>query len=531
MTERRRSFWGWGWEDKFPDDDGRRNLAQLAGMFLGVTDVELGDVPTEADIRVPAPRIEAPKHLSHLVSTDVRDRACHTYGRSYPDVVRGYQGDFSPAPDAVLRPENEADVIAALAWASEANVALIPFGGGTSVVGGIEPDVGDGFDGVVSLDMSRMNRLLDVNLKDMTAVIEAGAFGPHLEAELAAHGLTLRHYPQSFEFSTLGGWIATRAGGHFATVYTHIDELVASARMVTADGIWEAPSLPGSGAGPDPNRMVCGSEGALGIITRARMRVRPRPSWRGKANVLFDDWDAALASIREISQSGLFPSNCRLLDKREAMLNQVAAGSHVLLLGFESAHGPRDAQLAQALEIATRHGGQGQAKTSQGNDEAASWKASFLEAPYMATTLVTMGLMADTFETACHWSAFPALHADIVATVRGVLQDKCGSGFVSCRFTHVYPDGPAPYYTFIGRPAAGAEVETWWAVKRAASDVLRKHGATITHHHAVGRFHRPWYTAQSPAPFLTALRATKDALDPAGVLNPGVLLPARDRNA
>ena len=149
----------------------------------------------------------------------------------------------------------------------------------------------------------------------------------------------------------------------------------------------------------------------------------------------------------------------------------------------------------------------------------------------MATTLVTMGLMADTFETACHWSAFPALHADIVATVRGVLQDKCGSGFVSCRFTHVYPDGPAPYYTFIGRPAAGAEVETWWAVKRAASDVLRKHGATITHHHAVGRFHRPWYTAQSPAPFLTALRATKDALDPAGVLNPGVLLPARDRNA
>ena len=528
MTERRRSFWGWGWEDKFPDDDGRRNLAQLAAMFLGVTDIKLGPVPTDADLSLPPGRLSAPPHLAHLWSTDPRDRACHTYGRSYPDVVRGYQGDFSVAPDAVLRPEGEDDVIAALTWASAQNVALIPFGGGTSVVGGIEPDVGGGFAGVVSLDMSRMNRLLEVNLDDMTAVIEAGAFGPHLESELGAHGLTLRHYPQSFEFSTLGGWIATRAGGHFATVYTHIDELVASARMVTADGVWEAPSLPGSGAGPDPNRIVCGSEGALGIITRARMRVRPRPTWRGKANVLFDDFDDAVACTREIAQSGLFPSNCRLLDKREAMLNQVAAGSHVLLLGFESAHGPRDAQLADALAICARHKGEGKATSSADGDEAATWKASFLEAPYMATTLVTMGLMADTFETACHWSVFPALHAELLSTVRGVLTELCGGGFLSCRFTHVYPDGPAPYYTFIGRPPPGAEVDTWWAVKRAASDVLARHGATITHHHAVGRFHRPWYTRQSPGPFLTALQATKDVLDPAGVLNPGVLLPTRD---
>lgn len=525
MTDRKRSFWGWGWADKFPSDDVRRNLGQLAGMFLGVHDIELGPVPTEADIRMPEPRLRAPEALAHLASTDVRDRACHTYGRSYPDVIRGYHGDFGCAPDIVLRPTCEEDVVAALKWASAANVALIPFGGGTSVVGGIEPDVGERWAGVVSLDMSRMNRLLEVNREDMTAVIEAGAFGPQLEAALGEHGLTLRHYPQSFEFSTLGGWIATRAGGHFATVYTHIDELVASARMVTAAGIWESPSLPGSGAGPDPNRIVCGSEGTLGIITRARMRVRPRPDWKGKANVLFDDWDAAVACVREIAQSGLFPSNCRLLDKREAMLNQVAQGAHVLLLGFESAHGPRDAQLGQALAIAHRHGGVGEAKVGSGGDEAATWKAAFLEAPYMASTLVTMGLMADTFETACHWSAFPALHEDIVKTVRSVLAAECGSGFLSCRFTHVYPDGPAPYYTFIGRPKPGAEAETWWTVKRAASDVLARHGATITHHHAVGRFHRPWYLEQSPEPFLTAMKATKSALDPAGVLNPGALLP------
>lgn len=524
-TDRRRSVWGWGWEDKLPDEAGRRNLAQLAAAFLGLPPLTLGPIPSDADIVVPAPRLTVPPHFTAIASDVARDRAAHTYGRAYPDLVRGYRGDFSGAPDAVLRPRDEDDVIAVLGWASDAGVAVIPFGGGTSVVGGIEPQVGDGFAGVVSLDMGRMDRVLEINDEDLTALIEAGATGPGLEEQLAARGLTLRHYPQSFEFSTLGGWIATRAGGHFATVYTHIDELVASARMVTSAGVWEAPSLPGSGAGPDPNRIVCGSEGALGVITRARMRVRPRPTWRGKANVLFSDWDAAVACVREIAQSGLFPANCRLLDADEAMLHQVAMGSHVLLLGFESAHGPRHAQLDEALSICARHGGVGKAKTRDGTDEAASWKAAFLEAPYLATTMVTLGAMADTFETACHWSRFPALHADLVSTVKAALQETCGGGFVSCRFTHVYPDGPAPYYTFIGKPAPGTQVETWWTVKRSASEVLAAHGATITHHHAVGRSHRPWYVRQSPAPFLTALRATKDALDPAGILNPGALLP------
>ena len=296
--------------------------------------------------------------------------------------------------------------------------------------------------------------------------------------------------------------------------------------MVTAAGVWDPPALPGSGAGPDPNRMVCGSEGTLGVITQARMRVRPRPDWRGKADVVFGSWDAAVACVREIAQSGLHPSNCRLLDKREALLHQVNAGQTVLLLGFESAHGSRQAWLDAALAICARHGGVAQTRTDEGVSGQQAWKAAFLQAPYLATSLVTLGVMADTFETACTWSAFGALHRDVISTVRATLEETCGAGFVACRFTHVYPDGPAPYYTFVGVPAEGREIETWWAVKRAASDVLARHGATITHHHAVGRFHRPWYLDQSPPAFVDALRAVKATLDPAGVLNPGVLIDA-----
>jgi alkyldihydroxyacetonephosphate synthase len=374
---------------------------------------------------------------------------------------------------------------------------------------------------------------MEVDATSRLARIQGGVFGPALEQQLATHGLTLRHFPQSFEFSTLGGWIATRAGGHFATLYTHIDELVHSARMVTPRGVWAAKSFPASGAGSDPNRWVCGSEGTLGVITEAWMRVLPRPVFRANASLHFADLEAAVRATREISQSGLYPANCRVLDSQEAMLNGVSGdGSTVLIVAFESADHPLGAWLDRAVAIAESHGAtcpkgkqlrDDQSAARESADAGESWRAAFLQGPYLQDAMIRLGVLADTFETACTWTAFPTLYGEVTETMRAALERVCGGGVVTCRFTHVYPDGPAPYFTFIGKAKRGAELEQWAELKTAAGDALLKHGGTITHHHAVGRTHRPWYDRERPDPFALAFTAARRAVDPAGILNPGVL--------
>ncbi len=531
MSSRALNFWGWGYADRFP---GRAKRLALAGQLRLALGIEAGlprRPPRIEDVELRPPRIEVPPGLAAFSSADHEDRVRHTYGRSYRDVVRGFAGDFAPAPDFVALPRNEDDVAAVLDWAGGAGVAVVPFGGGTSVVGGVECD-GKGYRGVVSLDLKRLDRVLEVDPTSRAARIQAGATGPVIESQLAEHGLTLRHFPQSFELSTLGGWIATRAGGHFATVYTHVDDLVESIRMVSPAGVVESRRLPASGAGPSPDRLILGSEGTLGVVTEAWMRVRPRPRYRSRASVLFDAFERAVEAARAVAQSGLFPSNCRLLDAREARLNRVVAdGSPVLILGFEAADLPVRDRLEQALRIAAAAGGRcpdGPRHVEPGgedpkDDAALAWRQAFFDAPYLQSSLVSLGVIADTFETACTWAGFPALHEAVVRNVRAAMKRACGRGFLSCRFTHVYPDGPAPYYTFLAPATPGGELEQWAEIKRAASETLLEHGATITHHHAVGRTHRPWYERQAPAPFLDVLRASKRTLDPRGILNPGVL--------
>lgn len=532
------SVWGWGHASKFPPTEERNALAEQVGMMLGLPGLSAKEPVALDDVEMPAPRIEIPASLASFCTIDKAERARHSYGRSFPDILRGFQGRYDSPPDIVAYPTKEAHIEAALSWCSEHGVRLIPFGGGTSVVGGVESRRSDDSQAVMSLDLTKMDRVLSVDETNLTARIQAGARGPVLEEQLASQGLTLRHFPQSFEFSTLGGWVATRAGGHFATLYTHIDDLVSSVRMLTPSGVWQTRTLPASGAGPDPNRIVLGSEGALGVITEAEVRVRPKPRWRAKANVHFTDWQQALDAVRSIAQSGLYPANCRLLDAREAMLHSVSFDqSHVLLLGFESAHHNVESWLQQALAIAESFGGTlpeppkvtdaqegNKARGSQDGAAAQAWRQSFLYAPYLFNTLVSLGVLVDTFETACTWSQFPALHAAVIKNVRGALKEQCGTGFLSCRFTHVYPDGPAPYYTFIGPAQEGREIEQWLAVKSAASQTLYDFGATSTHHHAVGRYHRPWYAQEVPELYLQTLQAAKETLDPAGILNPGVLL-------
>jgi alkyldihydroxyacetonephosphate synthase len=517
-------LWAWGFEDAMPDAAARAKLAAQVGAFFGETPKERTP-PRESDVVLPEPRVSLPAGLGG--SNRATDRIAHTHGRGYRDLVRGFSGDFAGAPDGVFFPKSDDDVEKIFAWATREKVTLVPYGGGTSVVSGTAAEVGPGKRSVATVDLRRMNQVLEVDSVSRAARIQAGATGPELEAGLAAHGFTLRHFPQSFELSTLGGWIATRAGGHYATLFTHIDDLLESVRMLTPRGVFETRRLPASGAGPDPARWVLGSEGTLGIITEAWMRVVPRPKHRASASVRFGRFEDAVRAARAVAQSGLHPTNCRLLDSREAWLHEVADdGTNVLLLGFESADHELQAWIDRAVALALAEGGVcPDGPTHQGRD-ATTWKKAFFDAPYLQSALVTLGVVVDTFETACTWDRFDALHANVVAATEQALRDACGQGIVTCRFTHVYPDGPAPYYTFLAPGRPGEEIEQWQRVKKAASDALHASGATITHHHSVGRLHRPWYEKERPAPFELALRAAKEALDPDGLLNPGVLLDA-----
>lgn len=301
-----RSWWGWGNVEDAVTGGERDELLQRVRLLLPDADLSAHQPPRPADLGMPAPRVHPPESLRHLVSDDPVDRVSHSHGQAFRAVVRMLQGRVEAVPDLVVRPRSDQDVVDVLQWCTEHNHALIPFGGGSSVTGGVEPrDLSDTYSGIVSLDMTRMNRILEVDQVSRAARIQAGAFGPAIEEGLRPHGLTLRHFPQSFEFSTLGGWLATRAGGHFATLYTHIDDLVESMRVITPVGAAESWRLPGSGAGPSQDRMFLGSEGTLGVITEAWMRLQDRPRWRVGASVHFADFPAAVAATREISQSGL----------------------------------------------------------------------------------------------------------------------------------------------------------------------------------------------------------------------------------
>ncbi|KOV11063.1 FAD-linked oxidase [Streptomyces sp. XY431] len=523
---RLRSWWGWGYQDAHPDE---AECLALGALLPGTLARPL-PVPRVADLAVGRPAVTPPPSLARLVSGDPDDRAAHAMGKAYRDIARALRGRPGRIPDLVARPTGDQEVADLLDWAGAHGVAVVPFGGGSSVVGGVEYR-GDAHRAVLSLDLTSMDRVLEVDPTGRSARIQAGALGPVLEDQLRPHGLTLRHFPQSFEFSTLGGWLATRAGGHYATGRTRIDDFVQSLRVVTPAGTSTSWRLPASGAGPSPDRLFLGSEGTLGVITEAWMRVQERPRHKASAALAFTDFRRALDAVRTVAQTDLAPANCRLLDPGEALFSRASKdGSSVLVLGFESATGPVDDRLAAAVELARDHGGRLGADRSDGADGSdggavGAWRSAFLRMPYLRDGLARMGAVVETFETAATWDRIPALIEAVRAEVGAAARAATGqAATVNCRLTHVYPDGAAPYFTVAvaGRP--GDEVAVWDDIKAAATDVLHRHRATVTHHHAVGRDHRPGYDRQRPEPFALALRAVKGALDPHGILNPGVLL-------
>lgn len=530
----RRSFWAWGMEDQQPSHEQYVAMAQRLHDRYGAT-LELPKPPTDADLNLRRPRILPHPLVAEYCSIDDHDRAYHNYGRSFRDRIRGFNCQFPNPPDVIAFPRTEAEVTTVLDWCSNSSIVAIPYGGGSTVVAGVEPPESNA---VVTIDLTRLDQVLEIDETSRAARIQGGVLGPALEAQLRPKGYTLRHFPQSFEFSTLGGWIATRSGGHYATNHTHIDDFVESVRMVTPSGVWESRRLPGSGAGPSPDRMVIGSEGILGIITEAWMRIQARPRFRGSAGVVFESMEAASEGARLIAQAKMWPANLRMLDPAEAQDFANLDGKQALLIiGFESAELPQGDNIRQAVAIARDAGGTiaednivvadaaQRSDTSAGRQGAVgSWRNSFINAPYERNTTIGFGVVAETFETAITWDRWPAMDARIRSDLQDALQRTCGNGRVSCRFTHVYADGPAPYYTFEALGKVGGELEAHAAIKQAASDAVMAAGGTITHHHAVGRAHRPWYDEQRPDQFAEALRATKRALDPNGILNPGVLI-------
>jgi|TARA_R110001599_G_scaffold82062_3_gene221139 alkyldihydroxyacetonephosphate synthase len=529
----RRKFWTWGYESDETPQAAIDSMCERVAKRLNVPGFDLTPDPTLDEIELRAPRIEIPHTLESFCTSDKWDRVIHTYGKGYKDMAKIYRRQFDNPPDIIAYPQNEEDIAAVLDWCGENGYAAIPFGGGSSVTGGFFAPDGDEYPGVVIIDLGNMNKILEIDPVSRSARIQGGKLGPALESELKPHGLTLRHIPQSWEFSSLGGWIATRSAGHYATQLTHIDEMVQSLRIVTPSGTIQNRRLPGSGAGPDPDRTFIGSEGTMGIITEAWMRLQGRVKFRANASISFKTFYEGADAVRQITQAGLFPANARYLDEQDAFFYGAGDGTEsVLLLGFESADHPVDAWLERGLEICQDYGGVVKQKagtvdnaleTSRSGAQG-SWRDQFRYLPRLMHVRAAMGIVSFTFETAYTWDIFKEIDTEIMARMADAEKRITGGGIVCRRFSFLYPDGPAPYYSIMAPSTHARCLEDYQALSDVASDTLTELGATITHHHAVGRTFRPWYDKEVDPLYRKALGAIKGELDPNWIMNPGLLV-------
>ena len=534
---RARKFWGWGYEDELLTFEEENNIDKRIAKTFELDSVERIEIPKIENVNLPQSSLKSPNSLQAIVSNDKLERLNHTYGKSFPDSARSILGQFPAPPDFVAFPDSEEDITNILDWASSNDIAVIPYGGGSSVCGGVETNVGDDYNGVISLDMKNLNSIIEIDRESRTALIQGGILGPDLEGQLKEHNLTMRHYPQSFEFSTLGGWIATRSGGHYATLYTHIDDFVESLKMITPSGLFESRRLPGSGAGPSPDRFAIGSEGVMGVITEASMRLQDRPTYRSSCTVEFTDYTNALSALRHISQAGLFPANCRLLDSNEALFNGAGDGSkHLLIIAFESADHDKSHSLKRALEIVKEYEGifdePKELKDAHRSGSSGSWRSSFIRAPYLRESFTRRGIIQDTFETAITWDkSYNFIENIKEQTAKAILEITGKPSLVTCRITHSYPDGLAPYFTFGAFSTPQSMIKIWKEIKLATNEICITNQGTVTHHHAVGRDHRPkGYDDQRPDLFNKVLVAAKSSLDPKGIMNPGVLIDPEGKN-
>lgn len=460
---------------------------------------------------------------SEHVLTDDETRRLRTRGKSTPDLLRARAGDLADAPDAVVRPASHDEVQAVLDWAVEHHVAVVPFGGGTSVTGGLAARR-TGFAGLVSLDLVRMKRLVSVDHESMTAVLEPGLRGPEAEALLAAEGVVLGHYPQSFEFATIGGFAATRSSGQASAGYGRFDAVVVGLRVATPRGSLSLGSAPANAAGPDLRQLFLGSEGAFGVITEVTVRVRALPEEKVYEGWRWPSFDAGADAMRALVQAGLQPTVLRLSDEAETAINLAkpdsiggeSEGGCLMVAGFEGAASAVVARRAAVAALLSSLGG-----VPLGTGPGEAWAHGRFGAPYLRDSMLDVGVLVETLETATFWSNRRALYA----AVRSALESSLGVGtLVLCHVSHVYETGCSLYFT-VATTQGPDPLGRWVAAKAAANDAIVAAGATITHHHAVGTDHRPWLTHEIGELGGSVLRAVKADLDPTGVLNPGVLVP------
>ena len=537
-------WWGWGLDEhaiRLPEP-----AVELLRTELGMDGSERGERVALEHVALPESELTpaARRALEQAVGSehvhdDREQRVVHAGGKSLADLMQMRYGDASRAPDAVVCPATSRQVAAVLSACAREGVAVVPFGGGTSVVGGVEALRG-AHDAVISLDLGRLDRVLDLDRESLTATFEPGLLGPELERRLGNAGLTLGHFPQSFEFSTVGGWVATRSAGQASTGYGRIDELTESLRCQTPAGELATRDVPATAAGPSLRELIVGSEGILGVITAVTLRVRALPEERHYEAWSFRSFEEGAEAFRLGEQADASPDVARLSDERETRLSMALAssgsrveqlgkgylrlrgheGGCIAIAGFEGSREDVARRRGRAAELLRAAGG-----ISLGRRPAGSWLEGRFSAPYLRDELLDRAVMVETLETAATWSRLHALYAAVAGALRESLTARGTPPLVMCHVSHLYRSGASLYFTFIARQEQGAELDQWWAAKAAATEAILATGGTITHHHAVGRDHAPWIGAEVGELGLEVLRAAKDRLDPTGIMNPGKLLP------
>jgi alkyldihydroxyacetonephosphate synthase len=532
-------WWGWGDPAIAPELDAealavlRERIGVLESWPLasGIEDFALPDPE-------PLPPALAEAVGEGAIFTGTEDRLRHSSGRGYADLARMRMGRLEAAPDAVVLPADAAALRRVLDLCAREGIAVVPFGGGTSVVGGVEPLRGP-HPRLVSLDLGAL-RQVSVDLRSLTARLGAGLRGPEAEAALAREGLTLGHFPQSFEYATVGGFAATRSAGQASSGYGRFDALVSSIRLLAPAGDLETLETPHTAAGPALRELVVGSEGTLGVIPDVTVRVRPAPAVRRYEAWMAESFESGAEIVRSLAQGPGLPDVVRVSDEEETQGSLALSGPRgargrlfegylglrrrrggcLVVVGHEG----EEESVARRRALSTRALRAGGA-AYLGQAAGRSWERGRYHGPYLRDTLMGMGAMVETLETSHTWSRLAELHDGVAAAIHGALDAQATPGLVFCHLSHAYADGASLYFTFISRSRHGAELEQWGAVKRAASEAIVTAGGTITHHHAVGRDHAPYMKAEVGETGLDILRAVKAELDPIGIMNPGKLLP------
>lgn len=518
------SWWGWGDPNQVPDLS--EEVRKLLADGLGVS--EARGRPSEVEL--PPPRlgaeldglaeIVAGEHVLH----DDRTRLRHLRGKSTTDLLRLRNAETVGAPDAVVLPASHDEVLELLRFCSARRIAVVPFGGGTSVVGGLEPDTA-GLAGAIALDMRRMNALLELDRESRLALVEPGLRAPQAETLLGEWGYTLGHFPQSFEYATLGGFAATQSSGQASAGYGRFDDLVLGLRAATPVGTLELGRAPRTAAGPDLRRLLLGSEGAFGVITAMTLQVRPAPERRVHDGWRIPSFSAGLDAFRKLAQDGPLPTVLRLSDEAETGLSlarpsELGSGGDgcLAIVGYDGALGEVELRRAGAARVLEQAGGEPEPYAGR------AWERERYRAPYLRDALLNAGALVETVETAAFWSSVPDLYRAVGDALRDSLTAEGTPPVVLCHISHVYAAGASLYFT-VGCAQAEDPIGQWRRAKAAASDAILAAGGSISHHHGVGVDHRPWYDREVGELGIRALRAVKASLDPAGIMNPGVLVP------